>query len=269
MKRAGLTGQIIDGHQIRRVCSPRCLKGIYDKTRYGIHGRRPCTEGVGAPARPAACAARCATTSCATAGCLAASCSDHACCCANLDRCCCAWAGNIKPAPARHHLHPGLCSRRRRPGRRHRRAPCGSRCNGPGQLRLQNDASGPGHRTRRPVELGGPPWRPPGRAELQPPLHLRKVRLRWPAPASAGRRRLVLCIAVTPGERLLLGPPTRAPTLPVRLQPEPGVGEDVVYPHQGWRPCRHGRARSGGAGRCLHQAPPDGCADAPELEGNE
>ena len=68
---------------------------------------------------------------------------------------------------------------------------------------------------------GGRLWRPPGRAELQTLLQLRKVRLRW---------RLVLHIAVAPGARPSPGPPTRAPTLPLRLQPEPGVAKVVVYP---------------------------------------
>lgn len=74
-----------------------------------------------------------------------------------------------------HHLLARLRGWRRSRVRGHRRAPRGRRC----QLGLQHEASDPGHRTLRPVELGGRPRRPPGRAELPPPLHLRKVRLRW------------------------------------------------------------------------------------------
>jgi hypothetical protein len=266
------------------------------KTQYGIHGRAPYKGGAGAPAPPDACVARCAATSCATASCPAASCSDKACCCANLDRCCCAWAGNIKPTPAT------ISMRGCAAGAAAARAGTGGRgsCCGPKQLGLQHDASDPGHRTLRPVELGGRPRRPPGRAELPPPLHLRKVCLRWQVHVcphgprallgrlawlqnqggnrllrglagarSAGHRRLVLHIAVTLRAPPLPGPPARAPPLPPRLQPEPGVAEVVDHPHQGWHHGRCGCACAGGAGRCLRQALPDGYAGAPEFEGND
>jgi hypothetical protein len=205
---------------------------MYDKEIWHTHGRAPYKDGAGGGSGEGGGAASGAATRCTTASCPEASCSDHACCCcANLGRCYWACAGNPKPMPATISMRGCAAGV----------AAAGWGTGGHRGAAAAASLASSGSRTRQvALDIAPSVWLNSASATGGRLAVLSCSRCSNSARyASAGRRpqrralRLVLHIAVAPGARPRPGPPTRAPTLPLRLQPEPGVAEVVVYPHQG------------------------------------